>query len=313
MVTVEHRSRKGPILTPSSLPCLGSLPTINITEGCCHGCTYCYTRGYTNYPGESRVVLFENTPELVRAELARKRKRPPRVYFSPSSDAFQPLPEIERITYDTMEVLLGAKIEVAFLTKGVVGRRFLELFARTPALVFAQIGITTLNADLWQMFEPGAASPSERLATMDGLIDAGIATKARLDPLIPDITDTDENLEPLLSQLTQRNIRHVAASYLFLRPAFGRRVSEQLSKCAKLENAANSWNWQALAKGVGNGQMMGTEERRRRFEHLRKLSGGYGIDLHVCTCKNPDLAADGCQIAGPPSVSSETGEIPLFD
>jgi len=272
MVTVERRNRKGPILTPSSLPCLGDLPTINITEGCCHGCTYCYTRGYTNYPGESRVVLFENTPELVRAELARKRKRPRRVYFSPSSDAFQPLPEVERVTYDTMAVLLGAGIEVAFLTKGVVGRQFIELFARTPSLVFAQIGITTLNTGLWQTFEPGAAPPSGRLAAIDDLIGAGVTTKGRLDPLIPEITDTDENLEPLLAQLKRRNIGKIAASYLFLRPAFTKRVLVQLSTCAKLTFSANSWNWQALAEGVGNGQMMGTEERRQRFAHLRELA-----------------------------------------
>lgn len=312
-VTVERRSRKGPILTPSSLPCLGNLPTINITEGCCHGCTYCYTRGYANYPGKSRVVLFENTPALVRTELARKRKRPQRVYFSPSSDAFQPLPEVEQVTYDTMELLLGSGIEVAFLTKGVVGKRFIDLFARTPSLLFAQIGITTLNTGLWQMFEPGAAPPAGRLATIDTLISAGVSTRARLDPLIPGLTDTDENLAPLLAELQRRNMRNVAASHLFLRPAFAHRVLAQLSACATPAIAADSWSWQALAKGVGNGQMIATEERRRRFAHLRELGSRHDIDVHICTCKNPDLASDGCQIAGPLLASARNEELPLFD
>lgn len=116
MLTLERCSRKGPVLIPSSLPCLGDMSTLNVTEGCAHGCTYCYARGYSSYPGEGRVVLIENLPELVRTELARKGRRPRRGYFSPSRDAFQPLPEIQAITYGTMATLLEAGVEVAFLT-----------------------------------------------------------------------------------------------------------------------------------------------------------------------------------------------------
>jgi len=118
VTAVEHGQRKGPILTPSSLPCLSDMPTINITEGCAHGCVYCYTQGYTNYPGAGRVVVFDNIPELVRTELPRKRRKPSRVYFSPSSDAFQPLQAVQAVTYETMSMLLHAGVEVAFLTKG---------------------------------------------------------------------------------------------------------------------------------------------------------------------------------------------------
>jgi DNA repair photolyase len=137
MVVVERRTRRGPVLTASSLPCLGKIPTINVTEGCSHGCKYCYIQGYSNYPGPDRVILFENTPGLVRAELSRKRQQPRRVYFSPSSDAFQPLPEVRQVTHETMAYLLAAGVEIAFLTKGIVGEPFLALFAKSPSLVFA--------------------------------------------------------------------------------------------------------------------------------------------------------------------------------
>ncbi len=78
IVELIRRSRRTTVLTPSSLPCLKAFPTINITEGCAHGCIYCYTRGYSNYPGDGRVVLFENTPDLVSQELSRKRRKPRR-------------------------------------------------------------------------------------------------------------------------------------------------------------------------------------------------------------------------------------------
>ncbi len=311
-VRLERRSRKGPILTSSSLPCLRGLPTINITEGCSHGCTYCYTQSYTNYPGAGRVVLFENTAELVRDELRRKRRRPRRVYFSPSSDAFQPLPEVREITFQTMSVLLDAGTEVAFLTKGFVGERFLDLFAAKPSLVHAQIGVTTLDPGLWEAFEPHSAPPRERLTSISGLKNASVAVSARLDPLIPDVTDTGENLEPLLAELAERGISSVAASYLFLRPAFLRRLSDQMRVYGKGQVSIDDWSRRTLADGQGGGLAMSVQERTQRFSRLKELAKRYGIEVHVCTCKNPDLPGPGCRIAGPPLASEPTKEPKLF-
>ena len=52
------------------------MPTINVTEGCAHGCVYCYTQGYSRYPRRGRIRLFENIPQLVERELTRKRRKP---------------------------------------------------------------------------------------------------------------------------------------------------------------------------------------------------------------------------------------------
>jgi len=313
VVILERRDRRGPILTPSSLPCLRDMPTINITEGCAHGCSYCYTQGYSSFPGEGRVVLFDNIPELVRAELGRKRRCPRRVYFSPSSDAFQPLPDVQDVAHQTISILLEWGIEVAFLTKGALDERILALFAKTPKQVYAQVGITTLDEHLWQTFEPGAASPAARLRNMESLARIGVSTTARLDPLIPGLTDTEENLSTLLAELRRREVRKIAASYLFLRPAFAVRLAEQVHLLAGSACSPASWSWGQLADGVGGGQMAAPETRRCGFERLRGLADNHGIELHVCACKNPDLAsAPGCLIAGPAQSSQPSREIPLF-
>lgn len=313
MVVLDRRNRKGPVLTPSSIPCLSGIPTVNITEGCAHGCLYCYTQGYSNYPGRDRVVLFENTPDMVRAELARKRHRTRRVYFSPSSDAFQPLPEVQEITYRTMAILLEAGVEVSFLTKGAIGERFLDLFARTPSLVFAQIGITTLEDRLWRALEPGTASPSRRLENIDALAKIGVATETRLDPLIPDLTDTEADLTSLLSELQRRGVGSIAASYLFLRSAFAGRLSEQVRALQDSPIPIDGWTWRPLADGVGGGAMIGPEERRQRFSRLQALASRHGIEVHVCTCKNPDLGTvGGCQIAGPSQPAPRGEVLPLL-
>ena len=71
-------------MTPSYLPYLSTVPTINVTAGCLHGCLYCYAQSYSQFHGEGKVVVYENTLDMLRDELARRRTKPQAVYFSPS-------------------------------------------------------------------------------------------------------------------------------------------------------------------------------------------------------------------------------------
>jgi DNA repair photolyase len=288
------------------------MPTINITEGCAHGCLYCYTQGYSNYPGGGRAIVFDNIPSLARAELARKRHTPKRVYFSPSSDAFQPLREVQDVTYETMSALLHAGIEVAFLTKGAIQERFLALFSRFPTKVFAQIGITTLDQQLQKALEPGAALPCQRLQAIENLARLEIPVRARLDPLVPDLTDAEESLASLLTELERRQVRSIAASYLFLRPAFSQRLSEVLRQFVGKTSPTLTWSWHRLADGVGGGQMIALADRQERFRRLETLAAKHGMELHICACKNPDLSLKSdCRIAGAATSQIENG--PLFE
>ncbi len=216
------------------------------------------------------------------------------------------------MTYEVMSLLLEAGMEIAFLTKGAIQQRFLALFSTFPTKVFAQIGITTLNQRLQNALEPGAALPSQRLAAIENLTRIGIGVRARLDPLIPDLTDTNENIENLLSELGKRQVRSIAASYIFLRPAFAPRLSEMLHQYARKNSSARAWFWHRLADGVGGGQMIGLTARQERFHRLGTMAARHGIDLHVCACKNPDMdLKTNCRIAG--SAPNPIGEGPLFD
>ena len=127
------------------------------------------------------------------------------------------------------------------------------------------------------------------------------------------LTDTEENLSVLLAELGRREVRKIAASYLFLRPAFAVRLAEQVHLLTGSACSSASWSWGRLADGVGGGQMVDSETRRCGFERLRVLADNHGIELHVCACKNPDQAsAPGCLIAGPAQSSQPSREIPLF-
>jgi DNA repair photolyase len=286
-------------LTPSSLTCLRHLATLNVTEGCALGCEYCYIQGYSHYPGGEHVIVYENLPEVVAAELKRKHRKPRRVYFSPSSDAFQYPPQVQDVSLRTMRVLLEAGVEVAFLTKGFVRRPFLELFADHADAVFAQIGITTLDRAVCRAIEPRAAPPEMRIVTIDALTRMGVHTTARLDPLIPDVTDTDDGVLPLLRALAKAGVRSAAASYLFVRSPFVRQVASMLAKLSPGASSPAPWATQTFANGAGSGRMIGLGERSRRFARLQALGNSVGVRIRPCRCKNPELTDEPCEIAGP--------------
>lgn len=298
MVEVVRKRRRSAVLTPSRIPCLGNVCTINITQGCALGCGYCYIQGYSDYPGLDKVILYENTAEMLAFELQRRRHKPHRVYFSPSSDAFQDISEVQELSYRTMSLLHDAGVEVSFLTKGFVTEPFFSLFKKTSSAVFAQVGITTLDRALSTTIEPGAASPDQRLETMRRLGDIGVQTTARLDPLIPDVTDTRSNIEPLLASLLRVGVRFAAVSYLFVRPRLAQAIQKVLTGVSAVRVNAENWTRQDFLGECGGGQMLGAAERAQRFADLKAWGEKTGVRVNPCRCKNPECGGRPCAIAG---------------
>jgi hypothetical protein len=76
MLKVIKKKRKTNFLTTSGLRCLAKLPSVNVSAGCAHNCVYCYTKGYSIYPGESLIEVYENMAERIADEIKRKRRKP---------------------------------------------------------------------------------------------------------------------------------------------------------------------------------------------------------------------------------------------
>ena len=309
MTQVIRIERKSAVLTPSSLACLAHVPTVNLTAGCAHECRYCYARGYLTHPGEGKVRFYTNTLAKLREELRRKRKKPARVYFSPSSDPFQPVPEVLNMAYDVFRFLLESEIGVAFVTKGRIPERHRNLLAAHAPLVQGRIGLITLDPGIAATFEPRAATPEVRLAQAAELIGAHIPVEARLDPILPGVTDGADCLEPLCAALARIGVRTIAASVLFLRPAvigsLRRRVEDKLMLNRMLDCFAGG---EPLAIHAGNSRVraLPTGARLEIMERLTSIAHRHGLEVLVCACKNPDISRGSCHISGrwPPAARS---------
>jgi DNA repair photolyase len=306
MASVRFVERRGAVLTPSGLACLAGVPTVNVSTGCAHRCIYCYGRGYSQYPGEEVVLVYRDTAARVEKELARKRRRPAAVYFCPSCDAFQPVSAVLEQSYRSMAAILDAGVGVEFVTKGAIPDCFLDLFGSHRGSVSAQVGLTTLDDGLRAMLEPGAASVAERLRSISRLKDAGVSVAVRADPLIHGVTDSDSSLGALVPASRERGVTDLAASYLFLRPAIVASLKRHVADCALVERILAPYaegERFRLRGGAGGGLALPEAVRSAAYKRLARLGAEHGLQVHVCGCKNPDVASGRCHLtraAGPP-------------
>jgi DNA repair photolyase len=172
--------------------------SLNPYRGCEHGCAYCYARPTHEYLGfsagldfETRIMVKENAPELLRRELSAPRWKPQLMTLSGVTDAYQPIERRLELTRRCLAVLAEFRNPVAIVTKNAMVTRdidFLGELARYKAAA-VNLSINSLDSALARELEPRAASPSHRLAALEALVGAGIPAGVLVAPVIPGLNE----------------------------------------------------------------------------------------------------------------------------
>ena len=295
MIQINSIERKGHVLTRATLKCLSQVASINPTLGCVHQCAYCYARGYSNYPGDGKVLIYENMSEKLKAELSARRKLPAYVFFSPTCDVLQPIPQVLKVTYDLMQVLFEHGVGINLLTKGRIPSKFLLLFNQHKKLVHVQIGITTSDRDIQNRIEPYAATPRERIQNIERLCTIGILPEIKLDPLIPGVTDTKTNLTALFKILQKLGVNSMGINYLFLRPLIKRNLCKTLGNTSFLPKILGYYqNGKSINLLAEQSRVfaLDVQYRKRAYAQISAWAKEFGINAYVCGCKNPDITEE---------------------
>ena len=289
------RERKSAVLKTGTFGCLKGMPTINVTMGCLIGCAYCYARAYPGVRDQRGVVLFSNLVEKLDRELSRRRKPVHCVLFNTSSDSFQPHPDIINTSLSLMEFLLDRGISLSFLTKGKIPDRFYEMASRAPGRISPRIGIVSISQEYQRIFEPRAATPTERLRAIERLCEAGMRPEARIDPVIPFVTDSKKDLDLLFQRLGERGVKRAAISYLHLRPHIFEHLGKSLSPLHQklIEGAFFPSGWGQIGSSSMT-KLIPRPIRLRGYERAREAADRYGVSLALCRCKNPDIESVSC-------------------
>lgn len=186
------------ILTRNASPDVGFEVSLNPYRGCENGCAYCYARPTHEYFGlsagldfETKILVKEDAPELLRAELSSPRWTPQVIVMSGVTDPYQPVERRLGITRRCLKVLAEFRNPVAVITKNHLVTRDIDVLselARCRA-VAVTLSITTLDRNLQRVMEPRTSVPERRLEAIAKLAQARIPVGVNVAPVIPGLTD----------------------------------------------------------------------------------------------------------------------------
>jgi DNA repair photolyase len=290
LVAVE---RRGPILRRS--PTGEGVFGIDLTAGCALGCPYCHIRGSSRYPGEGRVLFDPRVAVRLGSALDALADPPRLVVLSPSSDPLPPWPEVRRTAREVVDALLRRGVRTVLMTRGRITGDLIALLASKADLVQVALGIMTADPCLSRTLEPRAASPRSRLRALEQLVKAGVPVEVRLEPLIPDLTDTPENIRPLFAALARAGARRVIAHHLFLHPAMIAPLEQALGPLGLAERLADLFEGGPIFPlgSLGATKHLPLEARKNGLARLTALGAEYGLLVATGAAQNPDLRRAG--------------------
>lgn len=274
------------LLQPGPFADRRDLLAVHYAEGCGQGCPFCPERA------GDEVRLVSQAPARLDAELATLEQLPRGVLLGAQTEPFPPLAEVQNTSAELVEVLARHGVDSCILTRGFIRPAALETLARHADRVRVTVALTTLDRTLQRALEPLAAPPRLRLKTIHRLRDAGIAVQAALEPLVPGVTDTRENLEPVLEALEEAGVTQVTVGYLILHP---RQENDMLAALRPL--GLDSLVADEYARGplLGRARAPGRYLPRARRQHgyaaVMALAASHGIRVGINSLTNPDFNA----------------------
>ncbi len=188
------------IIAYNDSPDVGFDASINPYRGCEHGCVYCYARPTHEYLGfssgldfETKIMVKEDAPDLLRSELSSPKWKPQLVALSGNTDCYQPVEKKKQLTRRCLEVLLEFRNPVVIITKNHLVTRDTDILSELARYdcIAVTVSLTTLDHQLASVLEPRASRPARRLAAIKLLAEAGVPVGYLQAPMIPGLTDSE--------------------------------------------------------------------------------------------------------------------------
>jgi len=185
---------------------------MNLYRGCQHGCIYCDSRSlcYQMDHVFEDIEVKENALELLEKALKAKRKRC-MIGTGAMTDPYLPIEETLRLTRGALELIEAYGFGIAIQTKSARILRDLDVLKRIheKAKTVVQMTLTTHDDRLCRILEPNVSVTSQRVAALKRFQEAGIPTVVWLDPILPYINDTRENISGLLDSCRDAGVKGI--------------------------------------------------------------------------------------------------------
>lgn len=174
---------------------------LNIYRGCAHGCVYCDSRSacYQFTHRFEDIEVKQNAPALLEALLQKKRKKTV-ISTGSMSDPYQPCEKALKLTRRFLEVVDQYGFGASVITKSDLVLRDIDLFdsinRKTKSIL--QMSLTVADEAISRILEPNVCTSARRYEVLKAFQARGIPTVVWMTPILPYLTDTEENIRTVL-------------------------------------------------------------------------------------------------------------------
>ncbi len=176
--------------------------------GCEKRCRYCFEL-HNEFIEKDEVKIKTNTVSLVKKTVPDLSGNSAILVDGYDSEQAE---SRERLIRRSLETIVERGLPVIIQTKSDLVLRDMDLLLESKAkgtFVKVFFSLTSLSEEIHRTFEPYTCPPRDRIRAMGKLSDAGIPTDAILMPILPYISDTEEELDRLFSTVKGKGCGHM--------------------------------------------------------------------------------------------------------
>ncbi len=196
---------------------------VNPYRGCTMGCRYCfaqYSHKYLNLSNFfSDIVVKTNIAEILYSELRKKSWKGEQIKLGGISDIYQYAEKKYELLPQLIDVLKKTRNPIFIQTKSTMIMRDYELIKELAKYTTVDIATSICSFDetARKIIEPGAPTALERMEMLRQFTGVCRHTIVSFMPVIPLISDTNENLDTAFRLTKEFNLDSIIAYPLHLR------------------------------------------------------------------------------------------------
>jgi DNA repair photolyase len=195
---------------------------------------------------EEKLAVKVNAPEILKKQLSNRARKGEYgiVFVGSATDAYMHHEQELKMTLHFLKRLLKFRFPVFVSTRCPLILRDVALLKEMDEAavlpsdlrgklhrgVILATSVTTMNEEIARALEPGAALPKERLEMIQQLKEEGFLAGVNAIPVLPFISDTEEELEKIISASAEHKADFVLAEGLTL---FGSGTADSKTICFK--------------------------------------------------------------------------------
>jgi DNA repair photolyase len=261
--------------------CTAERLLINPYNGCSHNCLFCYSHalgGYFRLFREKGIVtVFKDFAAKVARQLDRINVASCG-YLSPVTDPFQPLNEKYELSEQILRAFVDRNIPVQFTTKGRISEKALKLIKKQDNS-FGEVSILTLDEDKRRRLMAGGASTDELVRNIERLANENKFAVCRIDPIIPYVTDKQEDLEELVRRVVDAGAGHIITSCMDIPLVMKYELYNELENRFGIPKR----QFESLYSETLSGRLHANMEYRRKlFSSMRAICDRNKVTMGLC-------------------------------